>query len=1007
MKFRFACILLVLCNKLLAQDLTTHFRHLSTRDGLSSDNIICFYKDSRGFLWLGTKGDGLNRWDGIEVKQYKKKPGDSTSLIDNEVRSISEDGSGKIWIATAGGLSIMGFDNKFKNYKHIRSDTGHVDLTIGIFSVARFKGHMYLGLSNGIVRVSGDASHAMPSGELLNKGKIPEVLRCIPNGMHITSTGLWISTFKGMYYSKNGRDFQHRGYNPDKIRILDMGFIPAFCESKSKKIMFMTWGFSGVYQYTPSTGKLDSVQLSEDVEFSPMSMIQVDDNIYWASTMLKGLVEIDLGKKSFRYFHPDPDIPGSLSNDGVTHLYRDEQDVFFVSTGFGVDYVHASQCNFTQVKLTVPKDLAFPTRSGYQMMRDSRNRLWVGSFNRGLYRISEDGTVFHANLKGDEQSIWTMNEIDGQLILGTYAGLGYYNIQADRFDKITLPAEIEEVVTNGITFLKRDQHKNWILGIWQFGLVILSPDLKTFKSYVPDDGSGVVEFASPFGGITDSQDRLWYGYQESTKISCLDLSTKKARLYSTVPPRSELDHGHMNGMLLREPYIYITTSNSGLLQFHMQTHNTRVYNSAGALPCDNLNAIGEDRQGTFWITSTCGLIKFDPVKGSSQTYHYTDGLPTEYIEESGFLLDHDGSALITSDKFLMKFYPNSFISNPHFPRIAVTSIRIAGKEVPVVPGQRELHLYYRDKIISFEFTGINFIDPEKNRYSYFLKGFDKTWTQLGTYHSVNFTTLPPGDYTLLLKCTNKSGTSNPQHLEYIIHVHGPFWKTWWFILLVILFFTGIIYLIYRNRIHQIYQLQYMRDKISQDLHDDIGSALSSISIYSDVLKKMTGNAIPEVIPILNNMHDTAKQAMENMSDIVWAINPKNDRFPDILKRLEIFANQILSAKGTKFILQIPEDITTKPLTLHQRRNIYLICKEAINNVAKYAEAQECTFQIVQEKNNIVIHITDNGKGIQSTANNLGGNGIKNMKKRIEDINGFLEIISGKPKGTRVILKLAI
>lgn len=1008
MKWR-AIVFAILCaGAVQAQDLGTHFRHITARDGLHSNNIVSFFKDSRGFLWMGSRGDGLFRFDGQHVKTYRHIAGDATSLLNNDVTCVREDAKGRIWVGSYAGLSIMDAGGRFQNYKKIPCDSGQIDISDGVHSMALFNGHFYLGTHKGFARVGADLKMAKTSKNFLNKGN-PKKLRCIPDGMHVTGSGLWISTHAGMYFTADGNNFTHAGYNPNHWAILDMGFLPAFVEAKNGDLIFMQWGAPLMYSFSALSGKMDSVKIAEEAEFSPISMVALNDHLYWASTMFHGIAEIDMRKGSFRFIQHVPGIESSLSNDNVNEVFVDEQGSIFANTGEGVDLVHPSQCNFEQLKVKVSDDTPFPTNSSYSLYQDEKGRLWASSFSNGLYLVDPDkGNTEHIVFGENENSIWTLAEEKGKFFMGTYGGLGHFDPATKKLLPLQVPEDIAENLSFGITFIRKDLRGHWWVGLWRHGLLHITPDMKTFDHYSPEDKDPLVKYPTPYGPAIDAQGTFWMGYMESTEISSLDPATGKAAVYETVKKASDLDHGGAASLIFYKGYVWITTTNAGLLRFDPNTHVTKVFNTSNGMPSDNMNFMTVDPQGMMWIGTSTGLVRFDPATTKVQTFNYSDGLSTENFVESDLIFLRDGRGIMTAGRYMMTFRPGQMTSNPWYPSVALTSVKRSGVEIPLSKGLSELDVYYRDKTISLEFTGINFIDPDKNFYSYRLEGFEDRWVPLGKVNIINFTSLPAGDYTLYINCSNKQGQLNPKSLKFILHVHGPFWSTWWFITLMILLFLGILYGLYRFRLHRIYQLQAIRDNISRDLHDDIGSALSSISIYSDVARKMSEKKFPEILPTLLNLQITAKHAMENMSDIVWAINPKNDKFLDMVQRIEVFANQILDAKGVKFSYNVPEEITFKTLSLQQRKNIYLICKEAINNVAKYAEAAECSLHIYREEKNVVIEIKDNGVGMkQEQKGNLGGHGMHNMRKRADELHAILDIISGTQKGTRLMLKLAM
>jgi two-component system, NarL family, sensor histidine kinase UhpB len=197
------------------------------------------------------------------------------------------------------------------------------------------------------------------------------------------------------------------------------------------------------------------------------------------------------------------------------------------------------------------------------------------------------------------------------------------------------------------------------------------------------------------------------------------------------------------------------------------------------------------------------------------------------------------------------------------------------------------------------------------------------------------------------------------------------------------------------------ELLDMRHKIAKDLHDDIGSSLSSISIYSEVAQTITGDKMPEATKIINNVGEIAREAMENMNDIVWTINPANDKLDDIMQRLQLISDHLKEARNISVHFDIGDNIREVKLTMNQRKNIYLIFKEAINNIAKYSGADNCFVIIKKQDELILVSIRDDGAGFDRRIQSMGGNGLINMSQRAQEMNGKLEVISGKQSGTEI------
>jgi signal transduction histidine kinase len=217
--------------------------------------------------------------------------------------------------------------------------------------------------------------------------------------------------------------------------------------------------------------------------------------------------------------------------------------------------------------------------------------------------------------------------------------------------------------------------------------------------------------------------------------------------------------------------------------------------------------------------------------------------------------------------------------------------------------------------------------------------------------------------------------------------------------IVLLLFAFVLY-----RDAQLLEVEKLRNKLSKDLHDDIGSTLSSISINSAYVEKMALEMHPDVRSAIHDIGESARCAMENMSDIVWAINPKNETFKNMIERFEVFAQNILGAKNIRLHLSVIDPLLGKKLTLPQRKNLYLILKESINNIAKYSSAANCYVSTSSDKETIYLKIEDDGLGFDEQGRGQCGNGLANMKARARELDAEFSIASEKSKGTVITIE---
>jgi signal transduction histidine kinase len=234
----------------------------------------------------------------------------------------------------------------------------------------------------------------------------------------------------------------------------------------------------------------------------------------------------------------------------------------------------------------------------------------------------------------------------------------------------------------------------------------------------------------------------------------------------------------------------------------------------------------------------------------------------------------------------------------------------------------------------------------------------------------------------------------------------PFWRTWWFIGILIIAIAASLYIIYRYRLTKALELEKIRTRIATDLHDDIGATLSSISFYSEAVKQKAKEKIPEAASILDKMGETSRSMVSSMSDIVWAINPNNDGMEKMLYRMQSHAAELCGIKNVTLLVDADEKIHHLKPQLEQRKNIYLIFKEALNNALKYADCAGIWLTLKYNNNLFSMQLKDDGKGFD-TNKEFMGNGLMNMQRRAAEIDGTFTVVSEVNKGTIVTLIVKI
>ena len=288
---------------------------------------------------------------------------------------------------------------------------------------------------------------------------------------------------------------------------------------------------------------------------------------------------------------------------------------------------------------------------------------------------------------------------------------------------------------------------------------------------------------------------------------------------------------------------------------------------------------------------------------------------------------------------------------------------------------------------------------------------DKNWNYSGPRRFVNYSNLSPGTYIFTIKAANKDDIWSKEKVLATFKIHPPVYLTWWFILVITTVAASLIYSLYNYRKQNRKALLAIRERISRDLHDDIGSTLNSISIYSEIAKlKNTEEARRE--KFLEIIGSSSRDMIEQMNDIVWTINPMNDKFDKILLRMRTFASELTDGKNLQLTFSVDENTRIISLGMNERKNFYLIFKEAVNNAVKYSGATDVKVKVEMKENYLSLMIKDNGIGFdalkqgEDTAKR-GGNGIRNMNLRADEINGELKITSRIGQGTMVLLNMKL
>ncbi len=986
---------------------------LGVNQGLSQGYVSSIIQDKEGFMWFATN-DGLNKYDGYKVTVYRNNPNDSFSLPDNMISGIAEDKHENFWVATRNkGLYL--FDKKNERFFPVSRVNSKAHN--GIHFMKFRDGKMFLNTYNNVLLI--EVAHAKLSLPLTATTNAICILfdgsqqHSIIDFKLVTGTStsatwaggnrIWGSNPDTIICFQADTDFkkwQTKGYKPkdfgvpyDKIEPLYLAQNP---NNENELICLGRHRLSVTNLLTRK--RLLQIELP-NVHNEPIAL--ADGNILINAGANKHYI-VDCKKHQV--------IPCSFKNIDfklvIITTYKDAHGVVWYATnGYGVIQSDTKKSNFDTKEVRYYRNL-FYTEDIPRIHRFSQELIDATKQYFGLNNITEDkkGTYWIYANRG--------NSSFNQLL--SFSSL---TNQVKRFNTL--------IFADGNNYIYNDkQDRLWFFDD-QFLCLLDKDNGEVIRKYrIPEtnitkgiefvrgfhsDEQGVLYMATGnglfrFNPTASDTNQMWHKYQHQEGDSSSLVSNS---LWCVCPDPVN-----------PSKYLWLGTTSNGFSRLEIATGKCIHYSEKDGLPNNVVYGILPDKFNNLWMSTNKGLSCFNPTQKTFQNFVAEDGLQGDEFNHFDYMKLKTGELYFGGVNGYTIFKPEVVLQKQKEIPLVFTELSIANKIIDWKQHPEILNapITYAKKIVfqpkqnmmTISFATLEYRSNKKKFYKYKLLGFHNEWTEPSVKNEATFSNLAPGKYTLQVTGTNTDGVWNSKGISIEIVVLPDWNQTWWFRSFVFLLFASLLYAFYRYRLHQNTQVLSMRNRIAADLHDEIGSTLSSISIYSEAVKKITdGNTA--AAKVLNKISQNSTQVMETMSDIVWAINSSNDKIDNLINRIRIYAVQL--SESTHFELHLAENehIPDFKLDMYQRKHVYLLFKEAINNIAKYAQCNNVWIEFEASKSKFVMRIKDDGIGFDLNKSNekmsLGGNGLFNMHKRATDLGGKLNISSTNGVGTMIELNL--
>ncbi|MCL2040556.1 MAG: histidine kinase [Bacteroidales bacterium] len=431
----------------------------------------------------------------------------------------------------------------------------------------------------------------------------------------------------------------------------------------------------------------------------------------------------------------------------------------------------------------------------------------------------------------------------------------------------------------------------------------------------------------------------------------------------------------------------------------------KLYSTADGLVSNNVYGITFDDEGSVWFLTPRGISILRHDSNGTETIHKFDVNPRMegitstplQIADRLYLLTDDG-VFVTQNQLLKG-------KSESAPNVLITNVLINGVADPNISARtRDIRLAHGQNNITIEYSAITFRNADNVRYQYKLEGADNDWSVLSERGFVEYAALRPGNYTFKVRAAMaESDAAAGEETSLSFRIRPAYYQTVWFYTLIVVFIFALLYAFYTYRLRQVIKMERIRTRIASDLHDDIGSTLSSISMLSEMASRQDKEA--ELVKALSKIGVDSRDILNSMDDIIWSVNPQNDSLSSLVVRLREYAIPMCETKDITFDLSADESIFALKLGMEERRNIFLIVKEAVNNAIKHSDCKNLSVAFLKTPE-LEISIHDDGNGFDVAAP-TSRNGVSNMKRRATQIGGELTVISEMEKGTTIVLKTKV
>lgn len=989
------------------------FDRLTVADGLPNEEVHSLFEDRDGYIWAGTV-DGLARLEGTRVRVFHHDHNDSTTLAHDQVNGIAQDASGTLWFATMDGLS------KFDPVRGIFINRRIAATGINARQANRMRQVVALGDSLlWLVTEAGLYRYAVHTGTFINTQGLPAGEG--PEGLIHASAALfwdgpratlWAGTRQGLasWDARTDHWTDHRNATREPLISTDETNAPVV---QGDSLWFLRNKPYSLFAYDL---RREVLHPQPDLEAQPnlftLRCQAFDtDGRHWLSTWTHRLFQHMPGEP-WREVHASRSEPGSIVSARVGAMLRTRSGERWFGSDRGISILRESNGTLALLPAPIrPFEVSVIRKAGQDTML-------VGTLGGGVCILPLSGgmgTTLNLPRPGEEERIhelsnriydfWPMGK-------GTYAVASACGLAEIGMDPVyirpfrSLSNRIPDVEAEAFTFMEEVDGILW-LGTWDACLWRCPPDQPCERVDTVEGRYGKLPSRMMLCWLHDSQGRDWLGMNDGGGLALFD----RGRFRSIVDGTGA-NVGGVVRCMVEDPQgrIWLGTNEQGIVVYDPSDGGTRYLTRRDGLPGVCILGLRFTKDGTLWAVTRQGIARMVPGTSTFRSFPLPAGIEgrglTGAIEELP-----DGRIAFGVGSRILLYTPGSGTpSTGPVPVIAAYRIN----DQPALGAPPPIELAAGRKALTLELGIVGVIAQGAPRFRYRVLPQEDKWKELGAAQRIDLFDLAPGAHTIEIQASSDGVAWSSNIGRASVQVHPHFYATWWFRGMVLATILGALLMGFRLYLRD--RLRKQREtfereqavlaermRIAGDMHDDLGAGLSALKLRSEMALRVEKDPIKR--EQLGSLASTAGELIGSMRQIIWTMNTDQSSIEDLVSYTTHYARTYCEQNGLVPEIKAIKEWPAIQLTSEQRRNIFLVVKEALHNVVKHADARTVRV-VLRWSEGLLVDVQDDGVGLPAHTQHSVGNGLRNMRKRIEALGGHIgtetgTALPGDLAGTRI------